>query len=57
MQVNVDDIVIKSNIETDMLRDIEETFICLREVNMKFNPKIEMLVRGGERKVPRNGGF
>ncbi|KAK9064300.1 hypothetical protein SSX86_015680 [Deinandra increscens subsp. villosa] len=38
MEAYVDDLVIKSHTEADMLRDIEETFGRLREVNMKLNP-------------------
>ncbi|GJW61076.1 reverse transcriptase domain-containing protein [Tanacetum coccineum] len=36
MEVYVDDPVIKSHTETEMLRDIDET---LRKINMKLNPK------------------
>ncbi|GJY41407.1 reverse transcriptase domain-containing protein [Tanacetum coccineum] len=39
MEVYVDDLVIKSHIETKMLRDIDETFRTLRKINMKLNPK------------------
>ncbi|GKB50805.1 reverse transcriptase domain-containing protein [Tanacetum coccineum] len=35
----VDDLVIKSYTEADMLRDIDETFRTLRRINMKLNPK------------------
>nr|GEY37350.1 reverse transcriptase domain-containing protein [Tanacetum cinerariifolium] len=37
--VYVDDLVVKSHTETEMVRDIEETFWTLRKVNMKLNPK------------------
>ncbi|GJU63738.1 reverse transcriptase domain-containing protein [Tanacetum coccineum] len=37
--VYVDDLVIKSYTEVEMLRDIEETFRTLRKINMKLNPK------------------
>ncbi|GKA49291.1 reverse transcriptase domain-containing protein [Tanacetum coccineum] len=39
MEVYVDDLVIKSHTETEMLRDIDETFRTLRKINMKLNPK------------------
>ncbi|GJS35105.1 reverse transcriptase domain-containing protein [Tanacetum coccineum] len=35
----VDDPVIKSRTEHEIMRDIEETFKTLREINMKLNPK------------------
>nr|GEU64328.1 reverse transcriptase domain-containing protein [Tanacetum cinerariifolium] len=38
-EVYVDDLVVKSYTETEMLRDIEETFRTLRKINMKLNPK------------------
>ncbi|GJY14492.1 hypothetical protein Tco_0384914 [Tanacetum coccineum] len=34
-----DDLVIKSHTEGEIIRDIEETFKTLREINMKLNPK------------------
>nr|GFD03134.1 reverse transcriptase domain-containing protein [Tanacetum cinerariifolium] len=37
--VYVDDLVVKSHTEAEMVRDIEETFRTLRRVNMKLNPK------------------
>nr|GEW30774.1 hypothetical protein [Tanacetum cinerariifolium] len=37
--VYVDDLVIKSRTEHEIIRDIEETFRTLREINMKLNPK------------------
>ncbi|GKF20982.1 reverse transcriptase domain-containing protein, partial [Tanacetum coccineum] len=39
IEVYVDDFVIKSHTETEMLRDINETFHTLRKINMKLNPK------------------
>nr|GEV89709.1 reverse transcriptase domain-containing protein [Tanacetum cinerariifolium] len=39
VEVYVDDLVIKSHTEVEMLRDISETFCTLRKINMKFNPK------------------
>ncbi|GJR06618.1 reverse transcriptase domain-containing protein [Tanacetum coccineum] len=35
----MDDLVIESHTEHEILRDIEETFKTLREINMKLNPK------------------
>nr|GEU80010.1 reverse transcriptase domain-containing protein [Tanacetum cinerariifolium] len=39
IEVYVDDLVVKSHIEDEMMRDIEETFRALRKVNMKLNLK------------------
>jgi hypothetical protein len=39
LEVYVDDIVIKSKDEEDLVKDIAETFTKLREINMKLNPK------------------
>ncbi|GKE53761.1 reverse transcriptase domain-containing protein [Tanacetum coccineum] len=39
LEVYVDDLVIKSHTEAEMLRDINETFRTLRKINMKLNPK------------------
>ncbi|GJY27943.1 reverse transcriptase domain-containing protein [Tanacetum coccineum] len=39
LEVYVDDLVIKSLTEDEIVRDIEETFKTLREINMKLNPK------------------
>ncbi|GJU03104.1 reverse transcriptase domain-containing protein [Tanacetum coccineum] len=39
LEVYVDDLVIKSRTELEIMRDIEETFKTLREINMKLNPK------------------
>ncbi|GKB55485.1 reverse transcriptase domain-containing protein [Tanacetum coccineum] len=38
-EVYVDDLVIKSCTEQEIIRDTEETFKTLREINMKLNPK------------------
>nr|GFC98802.1 reverse transcriptase domain-containing protein [Tanacetum cinerariifolium] len=39
IEVYVDDLVVKSYTEAEMVWDIEETFRTLRKVNMKLNPK------------------
>ncbi|GKA96208.1 reverse transcriptase domain-containing protein [Tanacetum coccineum] len=39
LEVYVDDLVVKSRMEDEIIRDIEETFKTLREINMKLNPK------------------
>nr|GEV73507.1 reverse transcriptase domain-containing protein [Tanacetum cinerariifolium] len=39
IEVYVNDLVVKSYTEAEMMRDIEETFCTLRKVNMKLNPK------------------
>ncbi|GJX03137.1 reverse transcriptase domain-containing protein [Tanacetum coccineum] len=39
LEVYVDDLVIKSHTEDEIVRDIKETFKTLREINMKLNPK------------------
>ncbi|GKD21261.1 reverse transcriptase domain-containing protein, partial [Tanacetum coccineum] len=39
LEVYVDDFVIKSRTEDEIVRDIEETFQTLRKINMKLNPK------------------
>ncbi|GKF85568.1 reverse transcriptase domain-containing protein [Tanacetum coccineum] len=39
LEVYVDDLVIRSRTEDEIIRDIEETFKTLREINMKMNPK------------------
>ncbi|GJX65133.1 reverse transcriptase domain-containing protein [Tanacetum coccineum] len=39
LELYVDDLVIKSQIEQEILKDIEETFWTLRRINMKLNPK------------------
>ncbi|GKD66984.1 reverse transcriptase domain-containing protein [Tanacetum coccineum] len=51
LEVYVDDLVIKSRTEGEIVRDIEETFKTLREINMKLNPKNVPL--GGRRNVLR----
>nr|GEV30661.1 reverse transcriptase domain-containing protein [Tanacetum cinerariifolium] len=37
-EVYVDDLVIRSRTKQEIIRDIEETFKTLREINMKLNP-------------------
>ncbi|GJY40112.1 reverse transcriptase domain-containing protein [Tanacetum coccineum] len=39
LEVYVDDLVIKSRTEEEVIRDITETFKTLRQINMKLNPK------------------
>ncbi|GJS84770.1 reverse transcriptase domain-containing protein [Tanacetum coccineum] len=39
LEVYVDDLVIKRRTEKEVIRDIEETFRTLTEINMKLNPK------------------
>ncbi|GJW79915.1 reverse transcriptase domain-containing protein [Tanacetum coccineum] len=39
LEVYVDDLVIKSHTEEEIVRDIEETIKTLMEINMKLNPK------------------
>ena len=39
LEVYVDDVVIKSLAEDSMIDDISETFVRLRSINMKLNPK------------------
>nr|GEX91413.1 reverse transcriptase domain-containing protein [Tanacetum cinerariifolium] len=39
IEVYMDDLVVKSHTEAEMVRDIEETFQTLRKVNMKLNLK------------------
>ncbi|GJX83060.1 reverse transcriptase domain-containing protein [Tanacetum coccineum] len=39
LEVYVDDLVIKSRKEEEIIRDITETFKTLRKINMKLNPK------------------
>ncbi|GJX02914.1 reverse transcriptase domain-containing protein [Tanacetum coccineum] len=39
LEAYVDDMVIKSKTEQDLIRDIEETLLTLKKVNMKLNPK------------------
>nr|GEV92928.1 hypothetical protein [Tanacetum cinerariifolium] len=39
LEAYVDDMVIKSKTEPDMIKDIKETLLTLKKVNMKLNPK------------------
>ncbi|GKB40704.1 reverse transcriptase domain-containing protein, partial [Tanacetum coccineum] len=39
LEVYVDDLVIKSGTEDEVVRDIKETFKTLKKINMKLNPK------------------
>nr|GEX58703.1 reverse transcriptase domain-containing protein [Tanacetum cinerariifolium] len=39
LEVYVDDLLIKIHTEKEVIKDIEETFKTLREINMKLNPK------------------
>ncbi|GJR79918.1 reverse transcriptase domain-containing protein [Tanacetum coccineum] len=39
LEAYVDDMVIKSKMELDMIKDIEEMLLTLKKVNMKLNPK------------------
>ncbi|GKA27239.1 reverse transcriptase domain-containing protein [Tanacetum coccineum] len=39
LEAYVDDMVIKSMTEQDIIKDIEQTFSTLRRINMKLNPK------------------
>ncbi|GJT94753.1 reverse transcriptase domain-containing protein [Tanacetum coccineum] len=39
LEVYIDDVVIKSRTEEEIIRDITETFKTLRQINMKLNPK------------------
>nr|GEZ48082.1 reverse transcriptase domain-containing protein [Tanacetum cinerariifolium] len=39
IEVYIDDLVVKSYTEAEMMRDIKETFRTLSKVNMKLNPK------------------
>nr|GEX76467.1 reverse transcriptase domain-containing protein [Tanacetum cinerariifolium] len=39
LKVYVDDLVIKSRTKDEIVRDIEETFKTIREINIKLNPK------------------
>nr|GEX55610.1 reverse transcriptase domain-containing protein [Tanacetum cinerariifolium] len=51
LEIYVDDLVIKSHTETELLWDIEETFRTLRRINMKLN--LKMYVRSSRRNVYR----
>ncbi|GKB53131.1 reverse transcriptase domain-containing protein [Tanacetum coccineum] len=50
IEVYVDDLVIKSHTEAEMLRDIDEMFHTLRKINMKLNPP-KIYVWGSGRNV------
>ncbi|GJV00866.1 reverse transcriptase domain-containing protein [Tanacetum coccineum] len=39
LEAYVDDMVIKSKTELEMIKDVEETFLTLKKINMKLNPK------------------
>ncbi|GKD82032.1 reverse transcriptase domain-containing protein, partial [Tanacetum coccineum] len=39
LEVYIDDLVIKSQSDDEVVRDIAETFRMLRKINMKLNPK------------------
>ncbi|GKE90668.1 reverse transcriptase domain-containing protein [Tanacetum coccineum] len=39
LEAYVDDMVIKSKTEPKMIKDVEETLLTLKKVNMKLNPK------------------
>ncbi|GJS28614.1 ribonuclease H-like domain-containing protein [Tanacetum coccineum] len=39
LEVFIDDLVIKSHTKCEIIRDIEETFKTVREINMMLNPK------------------
>nr|GEU81005.1 hypothetical protein [Tanacetum cinerariifolium] len=39
LEAYVDDMVIKSKIEPKMIKDVKETLLTLKKVNMKLNPK------------------
>ncbi|GJX60300.1 reverse transcriptase domain-containing protein [Tanacetum coccineum] len=51
LEVYVDDLVIKSRTEDEIVRDIEETFKTLREINIKLNPK--KYTFGVEDRIPK----
>ncbi|GJW49750.1 reverse transcriptase domain-containing protein [Tanacetum coccineum] len=39
LEAYVDDMVIKNKTEQDLIKDIEETLLTIKNVNMKINPK------------------
>ncbi|GKE11317.1 reverse transcriptase domain-containing protein, partial [Tanacetum coccineum] len=39
LEAYIDEMVIKSRTEQDLLKEIEETLLTLKKVNMKLNPK------------------
>ncbi|GJT42375.1 reverse transcriptase domain-containing protein [Tanacetum coccineum] len=45
IEVYIDDLVIKSHTEVEMLRDIDETFRTLCKINMKLNPKTKAVLQ------------
>ncbi|GJY07987.1 reverse transcriptase domain-containing protein [Tanacetum coccineum] len=51
LEAYVDDMVIKSKTEQDIIKDIEQTFSTLRRINMKLNPDKNCFIRYGGRKV------
>nr|GEU48842.1 reverse transcriptase domain-containing protein [Tanacetum cinerariifolium] len=51
LQIYVEDLVIKSHTETELLPDIEEMLRMLRKINMKLNPNT--YVRSSRRNVSR----
>jgi hypothetical protein len=44
LEVYVDELVIKSRTEADLIKDIQETFDQLRSIRMKLNPRSVPLV-------------
>nr|GEZ95284.1 reverse transcriptase domain-containing protein [Tanacetum cinerariifolium] len=51
LEAYVDDMVIKSKTQPEMIKDVEETLLTLKKVNMMLNPK--MLLRNGGRQILR----
>nr|GEU94197.1 hypothetical protein [Tanacetum cinerariifolium] len=51
-KANVDDMVIKSKTELKMIKDIKETLLTVKKVNMKLNSK-KMFLRNGGRQIIR----
>jgi hypothetical protein len=39
VEAYVDDIIVKSRMANDLVADLDATFCCLREKNIKLNPK------------------
>ncbi|GJY90535.1 hypothetical protein Tco_0505731 [Tanacetum coccineum] len=56
MKVNVDDMVIKSDSEEEMMADITETLERLRAINLKLNPKNSPSERERERSTDGRKG-
>nr|GEX75095.1 reverse transcriptase domain-containing protein [Tanacetum cinerariifolium] len=55
LEVYVDDLVIKIRMEDEIIRDVEETFKTLGEINMKLNPKnvpSGFLAKSAEKSLP-----